>query len=123
MIVYATHSAFLQNNIIVGFIPEGVGAFATPVRNRMVTPVDLSDHELQALIQHELTHIFEYDILFADKLGRTIRARPPLWIMEGLASFLAEDEDSFDQMEQTPNDEDDYYQTTYSASYRSNAGG
>ena len=50
MIIYATHAEFEQTNIIVGFIPEGVGAFATPVRNRMVLPVDLPDSELQALI-------------------------------------------------------------------------
>ena len=30
LIFYATHSAFEQNNIILNFIPEGVGAFATP---------------------------------------------------------------------------------------------
>ena len=29
LIFYATHSAFEQNNVILNFIPEGVGAFAT----------------------------------------------------------------------------------------------
>ncbi len=38
LICYATHAEFEETNIIVGFIPEGVGAFATPVRNRMVMP-------------------------------------------------------------------------------------
>ena len=43
LIFYETHSDFEQNNIILNFIPEGIGAFASPVRNRMVLPVDLPD--------------------------------------------------------------------------------
>jgi hypothetical protein len=98
MIVYATHAEFEQNNIIVGFIPEGVGAFASSVRNRMVLPVDLPDRELQALIQHELTHIFEYEILFQGRRGRALYASPPQWFMEGLASYMGDDETSLDEM-------------------------
>jgi hypothetical protein len=98
MIVYATHAEFEQTNIIVGFIPEGVGAFASPVRNRMVLPVDLPDRELQALIQHELTHIFQYEILFQGRRGRALFAAPPQWFMEGGASYFADDEDSRDEM-------------------------
>jgi hypothetical protein len=97
MIAYATHAEFEQTNVIVGFIPEGVGAFATPVRNRMVLPIDL-EKELQALIQHELTHIFQYEIFFGGRRGRAIYARPPLWFMEGMASYYGDDEDSRDEM-------------------------
>jgi hypothetical protein len=98
MITYATHGEFEQTNLMPGFVPEGVGAFATPVRNRMVLPVDLSDRELQQLIQHELTHIFQYEILFQGRRGRAIYARPPIWFMEGMASYFADDEDSRDEM-------------------------
>ncbi len=98
MICYATHAEFEQTNVIVGFIPEGVGAFATPVRNRMVLPVDLPNRELQALIQHELTHIFQYEIFFGGRRGRAVYARPPLWFMEGMASYYGDDEDSRDEM-------------------------
>ncbi|MEE4270433.1 MAG: hypothetical protein V2I67_02080 [Thermoanaerobaculales bacterium] len=98
LIAYATHAEFEQTNVIVGFIPEGVGAFASPVRNRMVLPVDLDDRELQALIQHELTHIFQYEIFFGGRRGRMIYARPPLWFMEGMASYLGDDETSLDEM-------------------------
>lgn len=98
MIAYATHAEFEQTNVIVGFIPEGVGAFATPVRNRMVLPIDLPEKELQALIQHELTHIFQYEIFFGGRRGRAIYARPPLWFMEGMASYYGNDEDSRDEM-------------------------
>jgi len=98
IIAYATHAEFEQTNIIVGFIPEGVGAFATPVRNRMVLPIDLPDRELQGLLQHELTHIFQYEIFFGGKRGRAIYARPPLWFMEGMASYFGDDETSRDEM-------------------------
>jgi hypothetical protein len=98
LIFYATHSAFEQNNIILNFIPEGVGAFASPVRNRMVLPADLPDAELLALIQHELTHIFEYHILFQGSLAKGLASNPPLWLMEGLASYMARDETTQDRM-------------------------
>jgi len=98
LLAYATHAEFEQTNVVVDFIPEGVGAFATPVRNRMVLPVDLADRQLQALIQHELTHIFQYEILFQGRISRLMFSRPPLWFMEGMASYLGDDEDARDEM-------------------------
>ncbi|MBZ0089903.1 MAG: hypothetical protein K8H90_05955, partial [Thermoanaerobaculia bacterium] len=98
LIFYATHSAFEQNNIIFNFIPEGVGAFASPVRNRMVLPIDLPDGELFQLVMHELTHIFQYHILFQGKLGKGVGASPPQWFMEGMASYMAKDESTSDKM-------------------------
>lgn len=97
LIFYATHSAFEQNNIILNFIPEGVGAFASPVRNRMVLPIDLPDGELFALITHELTHIFQYDILYRGKVSGRVGGAPQ-WFMEGMASYMAKDESTSDKM-------------------------
>ncbi|HVS63036.1 MAG TPA: hypothetical protein VMT85_05960 [Thermoanaerobaculia bacterium] len=98
LILYATHSEFLQNNLILNFIPEGVGAFATSARFRMVLPIDLPDAELYELLLHELTHIFEYHILFGGSLGRSLTLNPPTWLMEGLASYMAKDESTSDRM-------------------------
>lgn len=98
LIYYATHSDFEQTNVILMFIPEGVGAFAEPAKNRMVVPIDMPDEKLLQLITHELTHIFEYEILFQGRLGKEITSRPPTWLMEGLASFMAQDEDTKDRM-------------------------
>ncbi|HYM62658.1 MAG TPA: hypothetical protein VEZ11_17370 [Thermoanaerobaculia bacterium] len=98
LIYYATHSAFEQTNVDLNFIPEGVGAFAEPARNRMVVPIDTTDEKLLQLITHELTHIFEYELLFQGKLGKTLTANPPTWLMEGLASFMGQDEDNKDRM-------------------------
>ena len=99
LIFYATHSAFEQNNVLGNdFIPEAVGAFASPVRNRMVLPIDLPDPKLQQLIAHELTHIFQYHILYQGRLGKALTANPPTWLMEGMASYMAKDEDPRDRM-------------------------
>jgi Tol biopolymer transport system component len=99
LIFFATHSAFEQNNIILNFIPEGIGAFASPARNRMVLPVDLPDAELFQLISHELTHVFQYSILYEDRLGRGIASvNAPQWFMEGMASYMAKDEGTADKM-------------------------
>ena len=98
LLFYVTHSEFEQNNIILNFIPEGVGAFAEPARNRMVLPIDLPDDKLQSLIAHELTHIFQYEILFGGRLGRALTSNIPTWFMEGMASYFGNDEDEKDRM-------------------------
>ncbi|MBZ0112757.1 MAG: hypothetical protein K8J08_09860, partial [Thermoanaerobaculia bacterium] len=98
LIFYKTHAEFEQNNIILGFIPEGVGAFATDVRFRMVLPVDLPGNELYQLILHELTHIFQYHILYGGKVSRGLRTPAPTWLIEGMASYYADDESTSDKM-------------------------
>jgi len=98
LIYYSTHSAFEQNNIILNFIPEGVGAFASPARFRMVLPIDLADAELMTLILHELTHIFQYNMLFQGSLAKAVATTPPTWFMEGMASYMAKDESQRDRM-------------------------
>jgi hypothetical protein len=98
LIYYSTHSAFEQNNIILNFIPEGVGAFASPARFRMVLPIDLPDAELMQLILHELTHIFQYNMLFQGSLAKAVATTPPTWFMEGMASYMAKDETQRDKM-------------------------
>ncbi len=98
LIFYETHSDFEQTNIILNFIPEGVGAFATPLRNRMVLPVDLPGQELYELLLHELTHIFQYHMIFGANLSKGVASAPPTWFMEGMASYMAHDENARDTM-------------------------
>jgi hypothetical protein len=98
LILYKTHGEFVQTNITLAEVPQGAGAFAEPVQNRMVLPIDLPPDKLYELIAHELTHIFQYSIFYAGNLGRALRSNVPTWLMEGMASYLANDEDSIDQM-------------------------
>ena len=51
-----------------------------------------------ALILHELTHIFQYEMLFGGNLGKGVASTPPLWFMEGMASYFAKDETARDKM-------------------------
>lgn len=98
LIFYRTHNEFQQNNIILNYIPEGLGAFASSIRNRMVLPVDMPDDQLLALILHELTHIFQYHILYGGSAGKGITSSAPQFINEGMASYYAADEDARDKM-------------------------
>jgi len=98
LIYYATHSDFEQTNTLLNFIPEGVGAFALPSRNRMVLPVDLPDEKLQQLIAHELTHVFQFEILFGGNYLRAATTTAPQWFLEGMASYFGKDEDNRDRM-------------------------
>jgi hypothetical protein len=98
LIIYRTHAEFQQTNVIENYIPEGTGAFATPLRNRMVMPIDMPDPELMELMLHELTHIFQYHILYGGSTGKGITQIAPQYINEGMASYFAQDESARDKM-------------------------
>ncbi|MEJ5166312.1 MAG: hypothetical protein WHV67_04720, partial [Thermoanaerobaculia bacterium] len=98
LILYKTHSDFEQTNVLLSFIPEGVGAFAEPIRNRMVMPIDLPDERLQKLITHELTHIFQFEFFFQRQVSKALTQQVPQWFVEGMASYMAKDENSFSRM-------------------------
>jgi hypothetical protein len=83
LILFKTHAEFEQENVIPGAAQEGVGAFAEPTRNRMLLPIDAPSDLLYRLITHELTHIFEFDIIPQSLIRRNM----PLWIDEGLADY------------------------------------
>lgn len=88
LIVYDNQKDFQQTNLFSGILPEGILAFAEPILHRIVLPTNIPDEELYYLITHELTHIFEYSILYGDIKGGTFNIKePPLWIMEGLAEY------------------------------------
>lgn len=98
MIIYKTHAEFEETNIVLEELPEAVGAFAEYVQNRMVLPIDEPPDKLYKLISHELTHIFQYSLFFEGYIGRALRARIPTWLIEGMASYFGNDEESLDRM-------------------------
>ncbi len=83
LILFKTHSEFEQQNVIPGAAQEGVGAFAEPFRDRMLLPIDDPPDRLYGLIAHELTHIFEFDIIPQSLIRRSV----PLWVNEGLSDY------------------------------------
>jgi hypothetical protein len=94
LVLYKTQSEFQQQNIEPTELPEGVLAFAEPYRDRMVLPIDEQADALYRLITHELTHIFEFDIIPRSLLRRTL----PLWVDEGLADYMTAYWNPFDLM-------------------------
>jgi hypothetical protein len=84
LIIFKTHSEFEQQNVIPGAADEGVGAFAEPYRDRMLLPLDEPPDLLYRLIVHELTHIFEFDIVPQSLVRQTV----PLWVAEGLSDYM-----------------------------------
>lgn len=85
LLIFKTQSEFQQQNVIPGAVSEGVAAFAEPYRNRMLVPIDEPPDMLFRLITHELTHIFEFDIIPRSLVSRGV----PLWVDEGLADYMA----------------------------------
>jgi hypothetical protein len=83
-ILYKTHSEFEQTNLFPTFLPEGVLAFAEPTRGRLLLPIDEPPDRLNGLIQHELTHVFAFNMIPRGLFQRGI----PLWIDEGLAEYF-----------------------------------
>jgi hypothetical protein len=84
LILFKTHSEFEQQNVAPpDASSEGVGAFAEPTRDRMLLPIDAPSDQLYGLITHELTHIFEFDIIPQSLIRRSV----PLWVNEGLSDY------------------------------------
>ncbi|MFP5379604.1 MAG: hypothetical protein ACLGHP_07625, partial [Vicinamibacteria bacterium] len=84
LILFQTSSEFWQQNVIPGAAQEGVGAFAEPSRNRILMPMDEPPDLLYRLMVHELTHVFQFDIIPMSLL----RSNMPLWVMEGMSDYL-----------------------------------
>src|SRR5687768_107813 len=85
MILFATSGEFPQQDVMPGEMPEGVLAFAESHRQRMVLPIDEPPDQLYRLITHELTHVFNFNVI-----PRSLtRAGIPLWVDEGLANYMA----------------------------------
>ncbi len=93
IVVFPSHIDFQNNNIIMNIIGEGVGGFTEALKNRVVVPFTGSYHEFRHVLVHELTHAFQYNILFHDTSGvevsRFSMGSVPLWVMEGLAEYLS----------------------------------
>src|SRR6266576_1807238 len=83
LIIFKTSSDFQQENVIPGAAVEGVGAFAEPERDRMLVPLDDPPDLLYRTITHELTHIFQFDIIPTSLIRRNL----PLWLNEGGADY------------------------------------
>lgn len=102
LILYKSHGDFQQTNVTLEAMGEGVGGFAELLKYRVVIPFTGSVEEFQKVLTHEITHIFEYDMLYHDIFshiytGEFLRS-PPLWFLEGLAEYMADHWDARGEM-------------------------
>ena len=93
IILYASHSDFQQTNALGEAPGEGTGGVTDFQRNRAVMPFTGSYAEFEHVLQHEMTHQFQYDTWSRGRAGgglATIMAiNPPLWFAEGMAEYLS----------------------------------
>ena len=89
IILFESPYQFQQNNIIEALLPPGVGGFAESLRFRVVIPFNGDLDEMKRVLTHEITHIFQYSILYGAPLkSLTSRIKPPpTWLMEGMAQY------------------------------------
>jgi Tol biopolymer transport system component len=86
ILFYTTYTDLEQSNVFG--VSEGVLGVSEPVLQRIGLHGDMPLDELQSLLNHELTHIFEFDILWGSQGGALYAlSQPPLWTFEGLAEL------------------------------------
>ena len=89
LILFETREDFVQQDM-VSEIPETVlqtvTSFSEPTRDRIVILLHEDPNRWYLQITHELTHIFQFDIV-SDGLT-TSHGRVPSWILEGMADYM-----------------------------------
>jgi len=87
LIYYRTYTDFEQTNLFQ--VSEGVLGVSEPVLHRIGLHGDLPLDELQDLVVHELTHVFQFDLLWGRQAAALYSViEPPLWVFEGLSEYL-----------------------------------
>ncbi len=92
IILYASSSEFQETNVTsVG--GEGTGGVTEFFKHRMVLPFTGSYADLEEVIQHEMTHQFQFDVFSRGRIGGGVQTlmtvNPPGWFMEGMAAYLS----------------------------------
>jgi hypothetical protein len=97
LIYYRTYTDFELSNLFD--ISEGVLGVSEPLLHRIGIHGDMPVDELQRLIEHELAHVFQFDILWGSQ-GASLYALnvPPLWMFEGLSEYVTHDWSSWSTM-------------------------
>jgi hypothetical protein len=84
LVLYGSHRAFEQTNVVAGLVDETTGGFTESRRRRIVLPFAASLAETDHVLGHEIVHAFQYDI--ASRHGGLAL---PLWFVEGMAEYLS----------------------------------
>ncbi|MEW6686134.1 MAG: BamA/TamA family outer membrane protein [Candidatus Edwardsbacteria bacterium] len=91
VIVYNSYNDFQQTNTYPALVEEPLRGFTTLIKNRVVVHFTGSYQELRHVLAHEITHAFQYEIIYGNYLEaivtRQILFQIPLWFAEGLAEY------------------------------------
>jgi dipeptidyl aminopeptidase/acylaminoacyl peptidase len=94
ILIYRSGNEFQQTNVTLELLGEGVGGFTELYKNRVVLPFTGSYEELRHVVVHELTHVFNFDMLYGGLLEsiftRQYLFSLPLWFLEGLTEYVSE---------------------------------
>ncbi len=101
LFLYGTGLEFQETNITPEILSEGVGGFTEIFKNRISVPINGSYYEFEKVLHHELTHAFQYDLIYGESwrsinLFKSILV--PTWMMEGMAEWNAQHLDGQGEM-------------------------
>jgi len=97
IILYNSHNAFQQTNVVGEYMVEGIGGVTELYKNRVVLPFEGSYEDLRHVIHHELVHSVMNDMYYGGSVqslvSGAVRLRIPAWLAEGSCEFESVDWD------------------------------
>ncbi len=92
ILLYGSSADFAQSNVF-GDLGEGTGGVTDFLRQRMAQFFTGDMASFEHVFQHEMVHVFQYDIFSRGRAGANFGAlaqvQPPLWMMEGMAEYFS----------------------------------
>lgn len=89
-ILYSNHPDFQQTTALSGEIGVGTGGVTEGMKNRVIMPVSMLNHQTRHVLGHELVHAFQYHSLIeGDSTNLENIGNLPLWMVEGMAEYLS----------------------------------
>ena len=103
LILYKSHRDFQETNIILQELHEGIGGFAELFKHRIVIPFtgslgSISRGDFSWNSSTFSNMIFSIKNLNASIYSGEFLYSPPIWFMEGMADYFAEDNDAIGEM-------------------------
>ncbi len=90
ILLYANHPDFHQTNAVMAQLSEGTGGVTESLRDRLIMPLTGVYEDNDRILGHELVHVFQYDLASDPRMGGPAGlSRLPLWVVEGVAEYLA----------------------------------
>ena len=93
IIVYNSHNAFQQTNVVSEYLEEGIGGVTELFKNRVILPFEGEYKKFRHVIHHELVHAVINDMFYGGSIqsiiANNITLQLPMWLNEGLAEYEA----------------------------------